>query len=109
MTDLQELGQMAASVRITKRDSDADTGVVYDWVIDDSASGHVLLREDTEVIRPCTPSAVPVGNMMARRGAGSVENPDPATRKDFVVVVAALFEEWKRAGHPPETVTRTYW
>ncbi|MFF1309027.1 hypothetical protein [Streptomyces sp. NPDC058307] len=109
MTSLQELGQMAASVRITKRGPVADGGIVYDWEIDDSAKGHVLLREDTEVIRPCTPSAVPIGDMLARRGSGDVENPNPVTRKDFVVVVAALFQEWKRRGHPPEAVMRTYW
>ncbi|MFH8343075.1 hypothetical protein [Streptomyces sp. AM6-12] len=96
-------------MRITKRGPVADGGIVYDWEIDDSAKGHVLLREDTEVVRPCTPSAVPIGDMLARRGSGSVENPNPVTRKDFVVVVAALFQEWKRRGHPPEAVMRTYW
>jgi len=100
---------MAASVRITKQGPVEGGGIVYDWGIDDTATGHVLLCEDTEVVRPCTPSAVPIGDMLARRDSGSVENPDPATRKDFVVVVAALFQEWKRMGQPPATVMRTYW
>ena len=100
---------MAASVRITKRGPVADGGLVYDWAIGDRATGHVLVRADTEVVRPCTRSAVPIGDMLARRGSGNVEHPDPATRRDFVVVIAALFAEWKRTGHPPEAVMRTYW
>ncbi|MFF3367113.1 hypothetical protein [Streptomyces misionensis] len=100
---------MAASVRMTKRGLVADGGIVYDWWIDDTVTGHVLLCEDTEVARPCTASAVPIGDMLARRGSGSEENPDQATREDFVVVAAALFQEWKRMGHPPEAVMRTYW
>ena len=100
---------MPASLRIIERNRVANTGIVYDWVIDESATGHVLLREDTELVRPCTQSAVPIGDMLVRRDSESVENPDPATRRDFVVVVAALFQEWKRTGRPPEVVTRTYW
>ncbi|MFD8915684.1 hypothetical protein [Streptomyces sp. NPDC059575] len=100
---------MAANVRITRRGAVSALEIVYDWEIDDSVTGHVLLRTDTEEVRPCTPDAVPIGDMLVRRGSGNVENPDPATRVDFVVVAAALFQEWKRAGRPPEIVTRTYW
>ncbi|MBY8882910.1 hypothetical protein [Actinacidiphila acidipaludis] len=100
---------MAASVHITRRGPVADGGIVYGWGIDDRATGHVVLRADTEVVRPCTPSGVPIGTMLARRGEANVEHPDPALHRDFVVVIAALFRAWERTGRPPEAVTRTFW
>lgn len=100
---------MASSVRITMRGSAASGGIVYDRVVDDRATGHILFREDTGLVRPCSENGAPIGDMAAHRASGGLENPDAATRRDFTVVAAALFQEWDRQVQPPEVVTRTYW
>ncbi|WP_371214447.1 hypothetical protein [Streptomyces sp. AD55] len=86
-------------------------GVVYAWEDGDGGSGHVLVDPEGEVVRPCTARGSAVGAMALRRRAGCVEQPDPRpeARRAFLLVASVIFQEWRRRGRPPETVTRTYW
>jgi hypothetical protein len=94
-------------MKVMKR-SAVSGGVVYDWVRDDGTSGHVLVDEGTRTIYPCDASGVALGQMSVSVDGGDVVKPDPETKGRFLVVAAALFHEWKRLGHLPDSVSRSY-
>ncbi|CAK7284024.1 hypothetical protein SGPA1_21999 [Streptomyces misionensis JCM 4497] len=45
------------------------------------AGTEAFVRRVRPVVRPCTPSAVPIGDMLARRDSGSVESPGRSARR----------------------------
>ncbi|MEV5240564.1 hypothetical protein AB0K89_15915 [Streptomyces cinnamoneus] len=98
---------MASAVRIARCSIDGD-GVVYEWVRDDRSTGHVVVDEAEETIRPCDAMGNVIGQMLIRRTVGDVENPEPESRGNFVVVAAAIFREWVKAGSLPEAVSRSF-
>lgn len=96
-----------SSVRIVKLSSGSDE-TVYEWVRDDRTTGHVVVNEAEEMIRPCDSAGNPVGEMLIRKSVGNAENPDPATRGRFLVVAATIFQEWSKVGSLPQTISRNF-
>lgn len=85
------------------------SGVVYDWA-EDNASGCVTLDQETRVIRPCTETGDATGQMSISADDGNLLNPDPdpAARRRFMTVAAAIIREWKKTGELPQSISRTY-
>jgi hypothetical protein len=99
------------STLVCRRTLSLGAGTVYAWESAEGATGGVLVDREGAVARPCTPEGVLVGDMLLRRSAGDVEQPDPdqEARRAFLLAASVIFQEWQRQGRPPETVTRTYW
>lgn len=98
---------MGSWMKIDRNSSAA--GVVYDWA-EDNASGCVLLDEQTRTIRPCDEAGRVTGSMSISADDGTLRDsdPDPAARRRFMTVAAAIIREWKKTGELPQSVSRTF-
>jgi hypothetical protein len=89
----------------------AEAGSVYAWETAEGATGHLVIDREESVARPCTPEGIPRGDMLLDKSVGNVENPDPdpGSRRAFLVAASAIFQEAERQGRLPDKVTRAYW
>lgn len=106
----QAVIRVTASLKCRKTLSLA-TGYVYAWKAEGGGAGYVLIDPEGAVARPCTPEGVIIGHMFLDKNIGNVENPDPTpgTRRAFLTVASAIFQEGTRQGRLPDSIMRTYW
>ncbi|MGW1069645.1 hypothetical protein ACWD4F_34680 [Streptomyces aureus] len=101
---------MTASL-VCKKVFSLAAGAVYSWETVEGLTGYVLIDAGASVVRVSTPEGGPCGGMSLDKGVGNLENPDPdpALRRAFVAVAAAILRDAERQGRLPERVSRTYW